>query len=439
MFSDSHAVSSNCTSGKDTDHISGEGTVSSPTKSSEKYIPPARKQAGSSPGSAARNGPVHDFFPFENVSTYPPTPTESPTKASSIGKGSSPGSSEGSYFSRSPGRDYIQPDYDRIDQNDGSPGRSENGYRRDYNCNSFQQDRSPQKAFKGSESPRNYSNFERGTSQSGLGPGKSRNSDLGGSPKSSNILSGSGLAVNKLQNGSVHTFTPPFFQPKQPVTDVTQMNMKPPTQTSLTPPTAFESHHPNPTLTPPGYYGSQKSSGDDSSQGQRITDYSSTNRSYSGNFNSNSSAGSATAFYSGSYHPGFYNANNDYKTTGRGKSKEGPLRANHSPNNSSYAEEKTKDKPSVKLQMPDTSFPPPLIKSPVSYHTTNALDMARSTPWKSLGSYYSPKPISPESPGIANFDMNDIEHTMNVSTAGLHQRNHQQTLVALQEDRKSVV
>ena len=450
IITDAAGVSGDDRTGKDQNQ-SGKENLSPPSKTSEKYIPPGRKQSGSSPGSATRNGPVHDFFPFENVSTYPPTPTDSPTKGSSIGKGSSPGSSEGSYFSRSPGRDYFQPDYDKGDQNYGSPGKTENNYRRDHN-NSSQYDRSPQKAFQTSGSPRSYSNFDTASRELGLGPGYSRNGDSGSNSKGYNTQ-GSGISMNKLQNGNVQTFIPPFFQPKQPYNDVTPMNFsKAPNQTPLTPPTAYEHHSSmesqsvNTALTPPGYYESHISPRNDYSQRNSDNSYSSNyqNHSYSGNYNNSSASQGRNLYektYPGSY-PGSYDSRIDYKDSDRDRYAQGPMRQNHSPNRGSYAEEKTKGNPSVRIQIPDTSVTPLSTPSMVagSYHATEARDTSRSTPSKSPGSYYSSKtsPISPESPAIANFDMNDIEHTMNVSTVGLHQRSHQQTLMALKEEAEDI-
>ena len=491
VFSDAVGSSGDDRSGKDLNHPSGKENLSPPAKPTEKYIPPGRKQSGSSPGSATRNGPIHDFFPFENVSTYPPTPTDSPTKSSSVGKGSSPGSSDGSYFSRSPGRDYFQPDYYKGDQHyGGSPGKMENNYKSDYN-NSSQYDRSPgQKVFQASGSPRSYSNFDIASREPGLGQGYSRNGDLGGNSKGYNSQI-SGISMNKLQNGNVHTFIPPFFQPKQPFNDVTQMNFsKPPSQTPLTPPTAYEHHSVDPVntrLTPPGYFESHTSPRKDyESHASPRKDYEShtsprkdyeshtsphkdynqrndssyasdyQNHSYNGNYNSSASQSrnlydkSYQGSYPGSY-SGSYDSRNNYKEsdrdryTDRDRFTQGPMRENISPNRGSYAEEKTKGNPSVRLQIPDTSYSTPTStpsKQPGAYHSTDIRDTSsiRSTPSKSPGSYYSTKasPISPESPAIANFDMNDIEHTMNVSTVGLHQRSHQQKLMALQEEAEDI-
>ena len=443
-------------SGKDTDHPTGKENQSPPTKPAEKYIPPGRKQSGSSPGSATRNGPVHDFFPFENVSTYPPTPTDSPTKSSSIGKGSSPGSSEGSYFSRSPGRDYFQPDYYKGDQHYGSPGKTENNYRGDYNNSSY--DRSPQKVFQASGSPRSYSNIDTASREPGSGQGHSRNGDVGGNSKGYNSNANiSGYSMNKLQNGNVNTFMPPFFQPKQPYNDVTQKNFsKSSNPPQLTPPTAYEHHGVEPVntrLTPPGYYESHTSPRTDYNQrndSSYAADYQ--NHGYNGSYNTTASQ-SRNVYekpYQGSY-PGSYDSKNTYKENDRYNDKDrysdrytqGPMGQNLSPNRSSYAEEKTKGSPHVRLQIPDTSYTTPTStpsKQSGTYHSSDIRDTSRSTPSKSPGSYYLSKasPISPESPAIANFDMNDIEHTMNVSTIGLHQRSHQQKLMALQEEAEDI-
>ena len=438
---------------------------SSPTKSSDKYIPPGRKQSGSSPGSATRNGPVHDFFPFENVSTYPPTPSDSPTKASSVGKGNSPGSSEGSYFSRSPGRgDTFHPGCDRSDQfYSSSPEKNQNGYRRDYNTNCH--DRSPLRASQATESPRNSSNFET-AGQSGSSYTNSRNSEFGNGVRGYNSAQTNSPVVNRLQNGSVQTFVPPFFQPKQPFTDVTQMNFsKSPSQPSLTPPSAYEhhtsveSHNFNRALTPPGYYESHRTSNSDFKQGHKFEDtYSNTHdQHYNGDYN-NSSAGNVTNSYGKTY-PGSYvssyTSRNDYRESDRDRFKENTefVKTKTSP---SYAEEKTKSNP-VRLQMPNTSYPPPNTFYPppntsypppnVSYPSpntskppSNTYPPPMSTPSKSPGSYYTnkPSPISPESPAIANFDVNDIEHTMHVSSQGLHQKSHQQKLMALQEEADDI-
>ena len=432
FFSEPSAVSNDDRPSKDMNRLEVKESVSSPTKTSEKYVPPGRKHSGSSPGSATRNGPVHDFFPFENVSTYPPTPTDSPTKPSSLGKGSSPGSSEGSYFSRSPGRGEVyHHDYDRSDQAYGSPGKIQNGYGRDFNSNFS--DRSPQKAFHASESPRSLSSYETAPGQTGSLSANSRNGEEGGSARNH----GNSPAVNRLQNGNVQTFIPPFYQPKQPYTDVTQMNFsKSPKQTSLTPPTAyehptsFESQNVHPPLTPPGFYESHKSSNNDFNHRHKYESYSSNSyeQQYSGNFNNSNFTNTYGKSYPGSY-LGSYNARSDYRDSNarsdyrdndRDRYREGPVKIDTSPSGSSYAEEKTKGNPAVRLQMPNAT---PL-----------------STPSKSPGSYYSSKqsPISPESPAIANFDMNDIEHTMNVSTHGLHQKSYEQKLMALQEEADDI-
>ena len=441
---------------------------SSPTKS-EKYIPPGRKQSGSSPGSAARNGPVHDFFPFENVSTYPPTPSDSPTKASSAGKGSSPGSSEGSYFSRSPGRaDTFQSSYDRPEPlYSSSPEKNVNGYRKDYTTNN--QDWSPQKASQASESPRNSNSYETPSAHSGSVYGNSRNSEsiTGGRGYSSSQTNSP--VVNKLHNGSVQTFMPPFFQPKQPFVDVTQMNFSksPSHPPSLTPPSAYEHHTGyNRALTPPGYYESHKTSNSEFNQGHSYEDnYSNTyDQPFTGNYNN--SSGSRNVFnsyektYPGSYVNSYSSRNDYYRDSDRNKDrfKESPefVRTKTSP---SYAEEKTKGN-LVRLQIPDTSYPPPPLISPSkqgsypgkssvpspdtlvttpskhgSYGSRPSPDSLGTTPSKA-GSYGS-KP-SPESPAIANFDMNDIEHTMHLSTQCLHQKNHQQTLMALHEEAEDI-
>ena len=263
--------------------------------------------------------------------------------------------------------------------------------------------------------------------------------------------------MNKLQNGNVNTFMPPFFQPKQPYNDVTQMNFsKSSNPPQLTPPTAYEHHSVEPVdtrLTPPGYYESHTSPRKDYNQrndNSYAADYQ--NHGYNGSYNTTASQ-SRNVYekpYQGSY-PGSYDSRNNYKENDRYNDKDrysdrytqGPVRQNLSPNRSSYAEEKTKGSPHVRLQIPDTSYTTPTStpsKQPGAYHSSDIRDTSRSTPSKSPGSFYSSKasPISPESPAIANFDMNDIEHTMNVSTIGLHQRSHQQKLMALQEEAEDI-
>lgn len=454
--------------------------VSSTPPSSEKYIPPHQKNQGSSPGSAGLTNqsmsvqsslstsgqkysnfpaksspqmsqsitsagktkePVIDFFPFDNVSVYPPSPSspiKSPTRTGSYGRHEQ--GHNGSYFSRSPSK-YEQHGssngYRQGHSDDSSapmtnkgdnrhPGRQyeRNRFAANFDnlpapSNTFEPDYLYQQTDRSVENP----SLERTQSESGVQRSANTSAsseDYGQSPR----------ARPRLNIPDSPAIQSPFYPPQQKGENAS--GYAAPRAWNLTPPHVFEQSHPPPPnlsheLNPPGFYHARMPPPPLNQSGQYYNQ--------SGPPVPLSKQNSSTGIVSSS--PIKVPLQREFDT-----------RNNHqainvsSPYHDQYYKE---DFRHIYVSPPNVR--PPLTDQVNQLNKNNGNQSFSRTPVKvtlpspsKYHGYEPPKmsPESPESPAIAAFNLGDLEYTQMTSTDHFHQRLHQERLQALHEEAEDI-
>lgn len=444
----------------------------STSPSTEKYIPPHQKNLGSSPGSAGSGlsnhsvalqsspndtsgqkysksssysqqfsgsklkEPVNDFFPFETVSVYPPSPS-SPVKSPgrTAGHDQSDQGQSGSYFSRSPKYDqygtnsgYRERNTDRYNthamSNEGYGRHQYSGRHHERSRFAANFDNLPQPAntfepnylnhkkerdIESQESYKSFSSPEKNTSGLHRSPNKSlSDSNAGHSPRSR----------PRLHIPGSHPVQPPFYPPDQKG-EVSGGYAAPKTWNQA-PPHTFDRTHPPYGLNPPAFYQHNFPPPPLIHPDQYFNQQDSPGR-------QQTSAGSSPIKvpqhnHTDHRHIKQHTHNSYHEPCFRSEQRHGqdyPYKTE--PLSNTYANQYY-DQNNSNLQ--ESGKSPGKVQSPSI----------------SKYGYEPPKltPESPESPAIAAFNLGELEHTQMTSADHFHQQLHQERLQALQEEAEDI-
>lgn len=441
----------------------------SASPSAQKYIPPHQKVHGSSPGSAgsrlanqnhspqstvsapkssqagtqastglspgAKGGePVNDFFPFETVSVYSPSP-RSPVKPNHSGDYGNHYNSvqNGSYFSK-PGSRYGQ--------NNGHSPAQNNGYRSYQNDPHFQHSKLPEKSrfaanFDNLPAPANTfePDFMKNVNKS---PPASRSQPDFGSQKSPNQSFSDSDSTNsprprpKLNIPSAGLNPTPFYPPPPaPPLGSDRNGYAAPVNWSLSsqqacvsPPQhlvssgVYQTNIPPPTLKPPtSIY---------QISGARMVPQTSSPISvpHHGSYNERNN------------YPPYYNDKNLHRYP---SSADTYNRQEYGQRYESSGSQRSPKNSSWMSKSPGSSFSNQSNQNNNNITSPRILNQSQLTPTKHYSTdQFKMSPESPDSPGIAAFNLRDLEHTRNTSTDHFHKQIHEQKLQALQEEAEEI-